>query len=215
MPKTTFFHLSEEKQRRLLNAAKNEFSRTSLKEASIANVVKLAEIPRGSFYQYFENKEDLYYYYFELLRQDSKKDIEKCIQKAEGNLFEGIKIYFSKIIFEVLTGEHALFYKNFFMNMDDQSTSRVSPRFITSNKKGAEHQKKRHGHQIYARIDLTQLKINNELEFKMLMQMIMNSIFSSITEGYRQLEKDSEYDIQELINNFKVKLNWLENGVSK
>lgn len=59
MPKTTFFHLSEEKQSRLLNAAKNEFSRTSLKEASIANIVKLAEIPRGSFYQYFENKEDL------------------------------------------------------------------------------------------------------------------------------------------------------------
>ena len=58
MPTNTFFHLPEEKQQRLLDAAQIEFSRHSLQEASIANIVKLAEIPRGSFYQYFENKND-------------------------------------------------------------------------------------------------------------------------------------------------------------
>ena len=59
MPTNTFFHLPEEKQQRLLDAAQIEFSRHSLQEASIANIVKLAGIPRGSFYQYFENKADL------------------------------------------------------------------------------------------------------------------------------------------------------------
>jgi len=53
MPTNTFFHLPEEKQQRLLDAAQIEFSRHSLQEASIANIVKLAGIPRGSFYQYF------------------------------------------------------------------------------------------------------------------------------------------------------------------
>lgn len=61
MPKNTFYHLPEKKQQRLLDAASIEFSRSTLKDASIANIVKLAEIPRGSFYQYFEDKEDLYY----------------------------------------------------------------------------------------------------------------------------------------------------------
>ena len=60
--------MPEEKQQRLLDA-QIEFSRHSLQEASIANIVKLAEIPRGSFYQYFENKEDLYFYYFATLRK--------------------------------------------------------------------------------------------------------------------------------------------------
>lgn len=36
MPKETFFHLSKEKQQRIMKAAKKEFSRAPLGEASIA-----------------------------------------------------------------------------------------------------------------------------------------------------------------------------------
>lgn len=215
MPKKTFFHLPEEKQCRLLEAASIEFSIRPLKEASIANIVKLAEIPRGSFYQYFEDKEDLYYYYFELLRQDSKKNIEKAIQEAKGDLFEGMDVYFSKMIFEVLTGEHASFYKNLFMNMDYRATSRVSPIFSTNDEKGKKRQKKCSGHKIYEQIDRTKLTIHDENEFKMLMQMLMNIVFSSIIEGYRQREEDSESNIEQNIDNFKTKLNWLKNGAYK
>ena len=46
MPTDTFFHLPPEKQKRILNAAKKEFSRLPLKDASIANIIKDAEIPR-------------------------------------------------------------------------------------------------------------------------------------------------------------------------
>lgn len=62
MPKETFFHLTDEKKSRIMSAAKKEFSRVPLSEASIARIIKDAEIPRGSFYQYFEDKEDLYFY---------------------------------------------------------------------------------------------------------------------------------------------------------
>lgn len=44
MPTQTFFHLPKEKQKRLIEAARIEFSRVPLKEASIANIVKLADI---------------------------------------------------------------------------------------------------------------------------------------------------------------------------
>lgn len=56
MPTNTFFHLPEEKQQRLLDAAQIEFSRHSLQEASIANIVKLAGIPRGSFINILRTK---------------------------------------------------------------------------------------------------------------------------------------------------------------
>jgi AcrR family transcriptional regulator len=62
MPKRTFFNLSDEKRRSLLKAAEREFSRVPLAKASVSNIIKMAGIPRGSFYQYFENIEDLYYY---------------------------------------------------------------------------------------------------------------------------------------------------------
>lgn len=60
MPTQTF-SICLKKTKRLIEAARIEFSRVPLKEASIANIVKLADIPRGSFYQYFEDKEDLYF----------------------------------------------------------------------------------------------------------------------------------------------------------
>ncbi|MEA4893126.1 MAG: TetR/AcrR family transcriptional regulator [Peptococcaceae bacterium] len=62
MPKETFFRLPEEKRRRIYQAAVEEFAAYRFSDASINRMVKAAGIPRGSFYQYFKNKEDLYLY---------------------------------------------------------------------------------------------------------------------------------------------------------
>lgn len=56
MPTNTFFHLPEEKQQRLLDAAQIEFSRHSLQEASIANIVKLAEFRAVAFINILRTK---------------------------------------------------------------------------------------------------------------------------------------------------------------
>ena len=97
MPKATFFFIYlKKKKKRLLEAARVEFSRVPLKDASIANIVKIAGIPRGSFYQYFEDKEDLYFYYFETVRRDSSRDMIQLMKEADGDLFKGIRIVFYK-----------------------------------------------------------------------------------------------------------------------
>lgn len=62
MPTNTFFDLNEEKRERILNAARRVFTRSEYEKASIQDIVSEAGIPRGSFYQYFENKEDLFLY---------------------------------------------------------------------------------------------------------------------------------------------------------
>ena len=51
MPKQTFLNLPKDKKQKILEAAKNEFSRVSVTEASINNIVTEANIARGSFYQ--------------------------------------------------------------------------------------------------------------------------------------------------------------------
>ena len=58
MPKDTFFRLKEEKRNKIENALIDEFSSGSFEEASISNIIAKAGIPRGSFYQYFEDKDD-------------------------------------------------------------------------------------------------------------------------------------------------------------
>ncbi|MDP4110306.1 MAG: TetR/AcrR family transcriptional regulator [Bacillota bacterium] len=64
MPKDTFFRLNEEKKKRIFDAAVHEFSAQRFKDASLNKIIKAANIPWGSFYQYFEGKEDLYLYMF-------------------------------------------------------------------------------------------------------------------------------------------------------
>ncbi|KGM46298.1 TetR family transcriptional regulator, partial [Neobacillus niacini] len=88
MPKQTFFHLSKDKQDTLIEAAKKEFSRVPLHEASIANIIKSAGIPRGSFYQYFEDKEDLFYYLLNQLSVKNHLRFISVLQEKNGDLFE-------------------------------------------------------------------------------------------------------------------------------
>jgi AcrR family transcriptional regulator len=60
MPKSTFFALAAERRNRLVREAIVEFSDRSYAEASLSQIARRTQIPKGSFYQYFEDKLDLY-----------------------------------------------------------------------------------------------------------------------------------------------------------
>ena len=62
MPKDTFFNLDTTKRSKILLAAKEEFTKHVLHKSRVSNIIKNAGIPRGSFYQYFEDLEDLYFF---------------------------------------------------------------------------------------------------------------------------------------------------------
>ncbi|GEM_PF-151713 len=60
MPKTTFFNLASDKRARIVELAIEEFATHSFSSASISRMVQKAGIAKGSFYQYFDDKRDLY-----------------------------------------------------------------------------------------------------------------------------------------------------------
>ncbi len=62
MPKETFYNLSEEKRKKVYDALLEEFSQYSYDSASINRIVKVAEISKGSIYQYFDDKIDMFKY---------------------------------------------------------------------------------------------------------------------------------------------------------
>ncbi len=66
MPKPTFFNLPEEKRQRLIDVSLEEFASNDYESASISKIVSLTGIAKGSLYQYFEDKLDLYRYLLEL-----------------------------------------------------------------------------------------------------------------------------------------------------
>jgi AcrR family transcriptional regulator len=62
MPKDTFFNLPADKRALIRDVAISEFARYSYDAASINRMVAEAGIAKGSFYQYFEDKRDLFLY---------------------------------------------------------------------------------------------------------------------------------------------------------
>lgn len=59
-PKPTFQNLAREKRDRIVALAIEEFSERSFHDASLSRIVARAGIAKGSIYQYFDDKLDLY-----------------------------------------------------------------------------------------------------------------------------------------------------------
>src|SRR5687767_5013739 len=95
VPKQTFFNLQQDKRKKLIESAEIEFTRVPLFEASIANIIKMAGISRGSFYQYFEDKDDLYFYLLEAKLNKVKITFIGFLEKHQGDLIEALmEMYF-------------------------------------------------------------------------------------------------------------------------
>lgn len=60
MPKETFFNLPQEKRERIEASAIKEFRNYYFDASSVNRIVEDSGIAKGSFYQYFEDKKDLY-----------------------------------------------------------------------------------------------------------------------------------------------------------
>ncbi|MEW6241955.1 MAG: TetR/AcrR family transcriptional regulator, partial [Chloroflexota bacterium] len=70
MPKPTFFNLPEEKREKIVNAAVEEFAEYGLENASTNRIVKNSGIAKGSFYQYFEDKQDVFMHLLKVLERE-------------------------------------------------------------------------------------------------------------------------------------------------
>lgn len=104
MPTRTFLKLDQEKQLRILRAAKKEFSRVPFNKAIIANIVRDADIPRGSFYQYFENMEDLFTHLLDYMYGINKRKFQRLLKKTENDIYEALKLKFQNTL-DVLANE--------------------------------------------------------------------------------------------------------------
>ena len=96
MPSERFFKLSEDKQQRIIEASTDEFIASGMHDASINRIIKDADISRGSFYTYFEDKNDLFNFIFSTLKHSSASMILNEIEKKHGDVFEAAKALVEK-----------------------------------------------------------------------------------------------------------------------
>jgi AcrR family transcriptional regulator len=84
MPKETFFNLPEEKKDRVVDAALTEFASHTFHQATVDRIVETAGISKGSFYQYFLDKKDLYRH-LAIMAQNKKLGYMKRTLKEASN----------------------------------------------------------------------------------------------------------------------------------
>lgn len=70
MPKQTFINLPKEKRKVIIDAAIEEFAEYGLENASTNRIVSNSGISKGSFYQYFEDKQDVFMYLLTVLERE-------------------------------------------------------------------------------------------------------------------------------------------------
>lgn len=95
MPKDTFLNLPDDKRQAVIEAAVDEFAANSYEEASVNRIVANAGIAKGSFYQYFEDKKDLYFYVMSLIAEEKISFLSPVISNpAEHDIFTVIRELF-------------------------------------------------------------------------------------------------------------------------
>ncbi|MBE5108354.1 TetR family transcriptional regulator [Bacillus thuringiensis] len=203
MPKQTFFNLEREKKEVLIQAAMKEFSRVPLFEASISNIIKDAGIPRGSFYQYFEDKEDVFFF---LLNDHTKKDNEKLIsilKENDGDLFDAYFELYQYLLKKFQNLENRNFFRNAFLNMNYKVENT-----LTRNMNEDDH--KNRLSEIMILINKEKLNIADEREIFHIMKIITAVTFHNLIQNFAK-----EISFDESVQNYNLELSLLKKGLYK
>lgn len=97
MPKQTFFNLDEDKKNKIIQASLKEFSQKTYIAASVNNIVEISGISKGSLYQYFQDKKDLYLYLIEVASQAKLKFLQ---EREQSVVFDDFFIGFATLMLQ-------------------------------------------------------------------------------------------------------------------
>lgn len=203
MPTLTFLNLSKEKQNNIIEASLKEFKRVLLRDASINKIIKDANIPRGSFYNYFEDINDLYIYSINEYKNKFIRIIKESLKEKNGDLIETTKIIYDRIIHQCTLDENKQLIKNIFLNLN----------YNISIKNRLECEQLNDKYEIIElleQIDKNNLNIKTEEELLYIIDIIISFIMHGLIEIFLNNKKPEE--IKEKINK---QLEILKRGIYK
>lgn len=186
MAKQTFLNLPEEKQNTILDSLKKEFARVPLKDALVSNIIKDAKIPRGSFYQYFENIEDSYYYVIEEYSKDIKKYLLDEIKNNNGDIISAYRNLYIYILDIIEKEENKAYFEKIFLNMSYEVQSMFTPNFNDGLNKIINH------------VDISNLNISSRFNIAYVLDIIESTMMNNIIKSYkRNLSREKNIEVFE------------------
>lgn len=197
MPKSTFFNLDEQKRQMIIQACIDEFALQPFSSASINQIIKQANISRGSFYQYFEDKEDCYMYLLSEIAK-IKMDLLKnaSLMYQTNDFFENLQIMLEQTL-TWIEKEPKLYAIGVLMEYDN---SDFVQKLVAKNAQSVEFLKS------LVNQDIEQGRIRHDIDVDLLIQMLLSVNREILMTAYR------ERDFEKVKYQFKQVLNIIKEG---
>ena len=182
MPSERFYRLSEEKRKMICEAAIKEFARVTIDKVSINQIIKNANISRGSFYTYFEDKWDVLAYIFEDSRQKFVALMKLSLENNEGNLWMAFQDVMEAMLSFCSKRSNFEFLKNIMAHVNSDDMLRGF------SKKGGDYTRLPGCAEqwVYEHMDSKNLKTKSFEEFHCLFTLGMSSVGIAIREFTRE-----------------------------
>lgn len=206
MPTQRFLKLKEEKKQAILEAAVHEFSRVPYSSASINQIIKEADISRGSFYTYFEDKDDLMRYMLRGFRDGCQNKILGTLDEQGGDPFAAALRLLEAVVEE---GEGGLGYKMYRNMLSDLSLVNQNHLFGIKGFMFQDEGYREFIEKLYERLDKERYPIDKET-LAYLVDMTMLIVVKAVTLYYKNVVGK-----EKLLEVTKKELKILEYGVCK
>ena len=112
MASERFYRLPEEKRRVICDAAFREFARVPIDKVSINRIIRDADISRGSFYTYFEDKWDLLRFIMEEMRNAMQANAGRYLRESDGDVWYMLRATFEDCLVFYRAEETKSFVEN-------------------------------------------------------------------------------------------------------
>lgn len=202
MPTSTFYNLPQEKKEKLLDAIKNEFTRVPYSDVSINKIIQAADISRGSFYQYFEDKDDMLSYIM-LGYQKAVFDVAKnSLIASKGDLFQMFLVIYHFAIDFVMEESTNSFLKNVFAD------TRINTGLFTKRSKEEVLNHLTEQFMPYANLNLLDLQEKEDLSN--IVELLAATTRDAIAETFIDFD-----EIERSKADYYVKMKLLKRGLSK
>ena len=186
MAKQTFLNLPDKKKEKIIKALKKEFSRASLKDSLVSNIIKDAQIPRGSFYQYFDDIEDSFYFIVDEYSKKIKKFLLDSITKNKGDIISSYRDLYIYILDMIEDESNKKYFEKIFLNMNYKTQSMFTPNFNDGLNIVINH------------VDIKQLNINSKFAIGYVIDIIESTMMNNIIKSYkRNLSKEKNIEVFE------------------
>ena len=202
----TFQNLKEDKKNRIIDAALEEFSLRPFNEASITNIVKNADISRGSFYQYFGNKENIYKYLVNYLYAKHRDELVNILLKNSGQLYPSLLEFYEHYIDALFESKYFAFYKNTFRYVNHYLIGDEGILSLRNQSTNREEQQK----QFMTIVNMDDLKAASSKEVLEYIYFLVNTIHHMVIDGFV-----NDLPIDEIKSRSYRAVDWLYYGIKK